>query len=47
MKTNKRQTNDKINSKEQVLQNKTDNSQIKKNGPAQNDGFRYDYNDNF
>ena len=47
MKTNKRQPNNKINSKEQVLQNKTDNSQIKENGSAQKDGFRYDYNDDF
>lgn len=47
MKTNKKQPNDKINSKEQALQNKPDNTQITKKGPAQNDGFRYDYNDNF
>ncbi len=47
MKTNKGQQKNKINSKEQVLQNKTDHSQIKENVSAQKDGFRYDYNDDF
>ncbi|WP_191090685.1 hypothetical protein [Niallia endozanthoxylica] len=47
MKTNKGQQNNKINSKEQILQNKTDNSQIKESVSAQKDGFRYDYNDDF
>ena len=47
MKSNKRQQNNKINSKEQILQNKTENSQVKENVPAQKDGFRYDYNDDY
>jgi hypothetical protein len=49
VKTNKRQPNNKINSKGQVLQNKTDNAhaQIKESASAQKDGFRYDYNDDF
>ena len=45
MKSNKQQQNNKINSKEQVVQNKTDNLQIKENVSAPKDGFRYDYDD--
>lgn len=47
MKTNKRQENNKVNKKEHLLKNKTDPSQLKEDVPAQKDGFRYDYNDNF
>ncbi|WP_428912261.1 hypothetical protein [Niallia sp. Krafla_26] len=47
MKTNEKQQNNEINSKEQVLQNKTKNSQVKESVSAQNDGFRYDYNDDY
>jgi hypothetical protein len=46
VKSNKRQQNNKINSKEQLVQNKTNNFQIKESETAQKDGFRYDYNDN-
>lgn len=45
MKSNKRQQNNK-KSKEQLVQNKTNNLQIKESETAQKDGFRYDYNDN-
>ncbi|WP_182480707.1 hypothetical protein [Peribacillus asahii] len=45
MKTNKQQQNNKLNSTEQVVQNKTDNSQIKESVSASKDGFRYDYDD--
>lgn len=47
MKTNKKQQTNKINDKAQALQNKTGNSQMEGQVPAQKDGFRYDYNDNF
>ena len=47
MNTNKRNQNNKISSKDQDSQTKTDNLQINKNIPAQKDGFRYDYNDDF
>ncbi|USK60744.1 hypothetical protein [Peribacillus asahii] len=45
MKSNKQQQNNKLNSKEQVVQNKTDHSQIKESVSASKDGFRYDYDD--
>ncbi|AZV41705.1 hypothetical protein [Peribacillus asahii] len=45
MKSNKNQQNNKINSKEQVVQNKTDQLQIKESVSASKDGFRYDYDD--
>jgi len=45
VKSNKQQQNNKLNSKEQIFQNKTDNSQIKQSVSAQKDGFRYDYDD--
>ncbi|WP_428912217.1 hypothetical protein [Niallia sp. Krafla_26] len=47
MKTNKKQQHNKIKNKDQVLQNKPDNSQQEENVSAQKDGFRYDYNDDF
>ena len=43
MKSNKNQQNNKINSKEQIVQNKTD--QLKENVSTSKDGFRYDYDD--
>jgi hypothetical protein len=43
--SNNSQQNDKINSKEQSLQNNKDNLHTKRNVSAQKDGFRYDYND--
>lgn len=45
VKSNKNQQNNKLNSIEQVAQNKTDNSQIKESVSAPKDGFRYDYDD--
>lgn len=45
VKSNKQQQNNKLNSTEQVVQNKTDNSQIKESVSASKDGFRYDYDD--
>ena len=47
VKSNNKQQNNNMNSKKQVLQNKTDNLQIKESVSAQKDGFRYDYNDDF
>lgn len=41
MKSNKKQQNSQINSTEQVL----DNADVKENVSAQEDGFRYDYDD--
>jgi hypothetical protein len=46
VKSNKRQKKNKINSTEQLVQNKTNNLQRKESETAQKDGFRYDYNDN-
>jgi len=43
VKSNKQQQNNKLNSKEQVVQNKTD--QLKESVSASKDGFRYDYDD--
>ncbi|WP_338472992.1 hypothetical protein R4Z10_09855 [Niallia sp. XMNu-256] len=47
MKTNKRQQIHKTNNKDKGIQNTTDHLQEKEGVTAQNDGFRYDYNDNF
>ncbi|MED4224620.1 hypothetical protein [Neobacillus cucumis] len=45
MDTNKKQQIEKTNTGEQGFQDKTENTQINNHTSAQEDGFRYDFND--